>query len=277
MTTVLYNDIHETRILIRGGGDLASGIAVRLFNSGFKVCIVETSRPLAVRRAVSFSEAVYDRKKTVEGVTAVRINRPEDIDSTWKLGHIPVLIDRENHSCNVIEPDVLVDAIVAKRNIGTSMSNAPLVIGLGPGFYAGKDCHVVIETNRGHDLGRLIFEGPAVKDTGVPASILGFTEERVLRAPLDGIFEPDKTIGDRVIKGEQIGRIGQALIYSQIDGIIRGILHAGTPACIGTKVGDIDPRGEIQYCPKISDKARSLGGSVIEAILSKLPHISYTK
>jgi xanthine dehydrogenase accessory factor len=271
MTTITYNDIHSTRVLIRSGGDLGSGIALRLFGSGFKVCLVDTGTPLAVRRMVSFCEAVYDGEKTIEGLTAVRVNQPEEIGSVWEKGKIPLLIDPTNETRYFLKPHVVIDAILAKRNMGTLISDAPLVIGLGPGFQAGNDVHVVIETNRGHNLGRLIFNGAAEPNTGIPGTIAGFSTERVFRAPCDGMFRSNKDIGGMVVKGEQVARVADIPIHSEIDGIIRGMLRDSTKVTKGTKAGDVDPRGDMDHCQTISDKARSLGGAVLEAILRQLP------
>lgn len=271
MINPTYNDIRDTKILIRGAGDLASGIAHRLCRSGFRVCLIDTDTPMAVRRMVSFSEAVYDGEKTIEGITAVHISQPEEILSVWEKGQIPLLIDPANKTCHFLKPHVLIDAIIAKRNLGTDKSDAPLVIGMGPGFNAGTDVHVVIETNRGHNLGQLIFEGSAERNTGIPGTIGGFNIERVLRAPCAGIFKSQKDIGEQVAKGELIAQVSGVPILSKIDGIIRGMLRDNTPVTNGMKVGDVDPRGDIRLCPTISDKARSLGGAAIEAILSQLP------
>lgn len=271
MITSTYNDIRSTKILIRGAGDLASGIAHRLCRSGFRVCLIDTDTPMAVRRMVSFSEAIYDGEKTIEDITAVHISQPEEILPVWEKGQIPLLIDPTNKTRHFLKPHVLIDAIIAKRNLGTDKSNAPLVIGMGPGFNAGADVHVVIETNRGHNLGQLIFEGSAEHNTGVPGTIGGFNIERVLRAPCAGIFKSKKDIGEQVAKEELIAQVSGVPILSKIDGIIRGMLRDNTPVTNGMKVGDVDPRGDIRLCPTISDKARSLGGAAIEAILSQLP------
>jgi xanthine dehydrogenase accessory factor len=271
MNTTAYNDIRSTRILIRGAGDLASGIAHRLCRSGFRVCLIDTATPMAVRRMVSFCEAVYEGHKTIEGITAVHISQPELIFPVWEKGQIPLLIDPENLTRHFLKPHVVIDAIIAKRNLGTDKSDAPLVIGMGPGFNAGSDVHVVIETNRGHNLGKLIFEGSAERNTGVPGTIGGFNVERVLRAPCKGFFKAQKDIGDQVAKGELIGQVSSVPILSKIDGIVRGMLRDNTMVTNGMKVGDVDPRGDIGLCPTISDKARSLGGAAIEAILSQLP------
>lgn len=271
MNPITYTDIHRTRVIIRGAGDLASGIAHRLFNCGFKVCLVETASPLAVRRMVSFCEAVYDGKKEVEGITAVRIDGPEQIRTVWENGHIPLLVDPHNHTRHFLKPHVVIDAILAKRNLGTRIDDAPLVVGLGPGFRAAEDVHVVVETNRGHNIGRLIFHGEAEPNTGIPGSIEGYSTERVFRAPCDGVIKIDKNIGDRVARGDQVARVEAVPIKSEIPGVVRGILRDGTRVTKGLKAGDVDPRGDKSYCPKISDKARTLGGAVIEAILSRLP------
>lgn len=271
MENITYGDVQRTRIIIRGAGDIASGIAHRLFKCGFKVCLLDTANPLAVRRMVSFCEAVYDREKTVEGVTAICIKDPEQIFPTWQNGLIPLLIDPDNNTRHFLKPHVMVDAILAKQNIGTRMSDAPLVLGLGPGFRAGEDVDVVIETNRGHNIGRFILDGEAEPNTGVPGLIEGYSVERVFRAPRDGVFKLEKDIGDMVDAGEQVARVDNVPIMSQISGVVRGILRDGTPVKKGLKAGDVDPRGDKSYCFTISDKARALGGAVIEAILSQLP------
>ena len=267
----MKGDIGQTRVLIRGAGEQASGVAHRLFKSGFKVCLTEIPQPLAVRRMVSFCEAVYEQEKTVEGVTALRIDEPRRIFSIWEEGKIPLLIDPENNTRDFLKPHVLVDAIIAKKNVGTKITDAPLVIGLGPGFVAPKDVHVVIETNRGHNLGRLILEGEAEPNTGVPGVIAGFGAERVFRAPRNGIFKSIKEIGDMVSAGETVAQVEGEPVKVKISGVIRGLLRDGTEVTKGIKAGDVDPRGDKSYCFTISDKARALGGAVLEAILSQLP------
>ena len=207
----------------------------------------------------------------MEGVTALRIAKPSEIFSVWEEEKIPLLVDPENKTKDFLNPHVLIDAILAKRNIGTKITDAPLVVGLGPGFKAAKDVHVVIETNRGHNLGRLIFEGEAEPNTGVPGIIAGYGLERVIRAPRDGKFKLLKDIGDMVSEGETVAQVEGEPIRANISGVIRGLLRDGTEVTKGLKVGDIDPRGERNYCTTISEKARALGGSVLEAILSQLP------
>jgi len=260
--------IGELVILIRGAGEMASGVAHRLYQSHFKVCMLEIPQPLAVRREVSFCEAVYDGEKVVEGVRAERISSPEQIPSVWNRGNIPLLIDPDGKKVrNVLHPDILIDAIMAKKNLGTKINDAPLVIGLGPGFTAGKDVHIVIETNRGHHLGRMILNGEAEPDTGIPGDIGGYTIERLLRTMKKGVFHSDKRIGDRVHKGTVVAVVDDYPVIAKISGVLRGLLRDGVEVKKGMKVGDIDPRGKRENCFTISDKARAIGGGVLEAIL----------
>lgn len=259
-------------ILIKGGGEMASGIVLRLVRSGFRVCITEIPQPLAVRREVSFCEAVFEGRKEIEGLVGRRVSGREDILRTWQNGEMPVLIDPECAIRKIMLPDVLVDAILAKRNTGTALSDAPLVIGLGPGFRAGRDVHVVIETNRGHRLGRVIEEGEAEPDTGIPGDISGYTWERVLRAPAGGRFQGMKKIGDRVTKGEVVAEVGGVPLETRISGVLRGILHDGLTAEPNMKVGDVDPRAAPENCLTVSEKARAIAGGVLEAILMKYNH-----
>jgi len=257
-------------IAVKGGGDLATGVAWRLFQSNFKnIFIMETPNPLAVRRQVSFCEAIYDDNIIVEGVKAKKIFQPEDITIAWQNNNIPVLIDPEWKAIKEIRPHVVIDAIIAKKNLGTDLSEAPLVIGLGPGFAAGKDVHMVIETNRGHNLGRVILSGSPEPNTGIPGNTGGYTHERVLRAPCTGIFHSELNIGDMVKKGQIAGYVDNTPVKIQIDGILRGQIRSNTMVKDKLKIGDIDPRGNIKYCTTISEKARAMGGSVLEAILRK--------
>ncbi len=248
---------------------MATGVVHRLAYSGFRICVTEIPEPLAVRRAVAFCEAVFEGQKEVEGLKALRVNGKGEILRAWKEGDVPLVIDPECSILNVLNPDVVVDAILAKRNTGTTIGNAPLVIGLGPGFYVGKDVHFAIETNRGHDLGKIIEEGGAEPDTGIPGEISGYTLERVLRAPTGGRFKGKKQIGDQVEVGELVAKVDGVFVGSKIKGVLRGILHDGLYVREGMKVGDVDPRGIREHCFTISDKARSIGGGVLEAILRK--------
>jgi len=260
--------VDEVVVLIRGAGEMASGVAHRLHRSHFNVCMLEIPHPIAVRREVSFCEAIYDGEKEVEGIRSRFISRPEEIHSVWQEGKIPVLIDPDGEKIRrFIKPDVLVDAVMAKKDSGTHIKKAPLVIGLGPGFYAEKDVHIVIETNRGHDLGRLILKGTAEPDTGIPGNIGGYTVERVLRTMKKGVFHPQKGIGDRVHKGSVVAVVDDFPVMAKISGIVRGLIREGVEVKKGMKVGDIDPRGKRESCFTISDKARAIGGGVLEAIL----------
>ncbi|MGZ3525811.1 MAG: selenium-dependent molybdenum cofactor biosynthesis protein YqeB [Thermodesulfobacteriota bacterium] len=263
--------IHKTNeliVLMRGAGEMASGVVHRLHQSHFKVCLVEIPEPLAVRRAVAFSEAIHDGEKEVEGVRAKLIFRQEEIEPTWKNEDIPILVDPDaKKTRNFLKPDILIDAIMAKKNLGTQISDAPLVIGLGPGFTAGKDVHLVVETNRGHNLGRVISKGAAEADTGIPGEIGGYTIERLLRTMKKGIFHPQKSIGERVNKGAVVAVVDDFPVIAKISGVVRGLLRDGVEVKKGMKVGDIDPRGKRENCFTISDKARAIGGGVLEGIL----------
>ncbi len=255
-------------IAIKGAGEMASGVAWRLHMANLKkILMLEVTNPLAVRREVSFCDALHSGSQTVEGVNAVRAASLEDIHAAWGQGRIAVAADPQWRLLEKVRPAVVVDAILAKKNLGTRIGDAELVIGLGPGFEAGQDVHMVIETNRGHDLGRIFTTGSAETNTGVPGAILGFTEERVLRAPVAGFFKTTKSIGDFVVSGEVIGTVAGQEVAGRIDGVLRGLIRSETSVTRGLKIGDIDPRGQKQYCYTISEKARAIAGSVLEAIL----------
>lgn len=254
-------------VVIRSGGDIGTAVACRLFRAGFKVLVLELEEPQAIRRLVSFGQAVFEKEVTVEGVTAVLVNSHKEISKVWDKGNIPLLVDPSCSVLSLIKPEVLVDAILAKKNVGTCMSMAAYTIGLGPGFKAGKDVDAVIETNRGHNLGRIIYEGFAEENTGVPGSILGFSSERVLRAPCRGIIQETLKIGDKVFRDDTVCIIDGTPVKASIDGIIRGLLSDGMRVHEGMKIGDIDPRGILEYCYTISDKGRTISGGVLEAIL----------
>ena len=255
-------------ILIKGAGEMGTGVASRLFGANLRnILMLESACPLAVRRRVSFCEAVHDHTMEVEGIEAVKVSEGHEVIEAWGAGKIAVRVDPNWESIREFQPDVLVDAILAKQNLGASISDAFLVVALGPGFVAGRDCHVVVETNRGHNLGRLITKGTADANTGIPGAIGGYTKERVLRSPADGCFIAEKRLGSVVRKGDVVGRVGHAEVTAQIDGIVRGLIRPNSPVTTGLKIGDIDPRGNEDYCATISDKARALGGAVLEAIL----------
>lgn len=253
---------------MRGGGDIATGTICRLHNCGFRVLILEIASPMAIRRSVSLSEAIYDRRQTVEGVSAVRIESTEEASDCWKKNFVPILIDSDCSSCLVINPLILVDAILAKRNLGTSRNLAPVTIGLGPGFQAGVDVDAVIETQRGHQLGRILYEGSALANTGTPGAIDGYTYQRVIYAEQAGRLFPQKDIGSRVTQGETIATIDKEPVIAPITGVLRGILRSGFMVREKLKIADIDPReSEVENTFQISDKARTISGSVLEAIL----------
>jgi xanthine dehydrogenase accessory factor len=256
-------------ILVRGGGEMATGVVHRLARSGFRICITEIPQPMAVRREVAFCEAVFDGKKEVEGLVAQRVDGVSEIPQIWAGGRIPIVIDPPCTLGLSMNPQVLVDAIIAKENTGTSIDDAPLVIGLGPGFEAGKDAHFVIETNRGHNLGRIIDRGEAEPNTGRPGEIGGYSQERVLRAPARGTFQGKKRIGERVEVGEAVAEVDGLPIHSQIAGVLRGLLRDGLMVKQGMKAGDVDPRGIREHCFTISEKARAIAGGVLEAILRR--------
>ena len=255
-------------VLIRGAGDLATGIALRLFRSHLCVVMTDLPQPTAIRRTVCFSQAILYGSYQVEDVTAELAATEADVRHILADGNIPVLADPQAQCRAWLRPDVLVDAILAKKNLGTAITDAPLVIGVGPGFCAGRDCHAVIETMRGHTLGRVIRSGEPIPNTNIPGLIGGFAGERVLRAPADGIFVQKLEIGASVHTGDVAGTVNGVPMLCQIDGMLRGILPDGTPVTRGMKSGDVDPRGKREYCGLVSDKALAIGGGVLEAILS---------
>ncbi|KIX12382.1 selenium-dependent molybdenum cofactor biosynthesis protein YqeB [Dethiosulfatarculus sandiegensis] len=266
------NDLKDLRVVIKSAGEMASGVAYRLVQAGFKVLTTEVPAPLAVRRAVSFCEAVHDQEKTVEGLTARLAKNVEHALKIQEKGMLPVLLDPELTCLTEYRPKVVVDAIIAKRNTGLKKSMADLTIGLGPGFNAPDEVHLAIETNRGHNLGRLIYQGSPEPNTGVPGSMAGVTAKRVLRAPADGRFQPKCQLGDTVKEGQVLALINEAELTAQVSGVVRGLIRPGSQVNQGLKVGDIDPRGKVEYLNTISEKARALGGSVLEAIMHAFNH-----
>jgi len=254
-------------IVIRGGGDLGSGVAHRLQQARYGVVILEIAQPTVIRRRVAFASAVYDGEITVEGVKAVRVDDAPMARRAVSQGMIPVLVDPDGHTLADLQPAAIVDARLAKRNLGTRPTDAPVVIGLGPGFVAGSDVHAVIETQRGHDVGRVIYAGAAAPDTGVPGGVGGEDARRVLRAPLAGVVHGTREIGAAIKAGEIVGYVDDAPVAAPINGVLRGIIHDGVAVFAGLKIGDIDPRGIVDYCFTISDKARAIGGGVLEALL----------
>lgn len=262
----LEDNMISSRVWIRGAGDLATGIALKFFRSGFKVVMSDISSPTTVRRTVAFSPAIYLGETEVEGVRARLCKDIKMIDEIKDV--IPVIVDPDGDIMREYAPDVIVDAIIAKKNLGTRISDAKIVIGVGPGFVAGKDCHAVVETQRGHNLGRVLWEGSAVKNTGVPGNIGGYTVERIIRATADGKFKPEVNIGDSVNAGDLVAYAGKEPIYAGIKGVVRGLLQEGVEVTFGMKSGDIDPRAKREYCFSVSDKANAIGGGVLEAVLN---------
>lgn len=253
--------------LIRGAGDIASGVALRLRRAGLDVAMTEIGRPTTIRRTVAFSDAVAKGEQRVEDVTARRAESAEEARRLLADGFLPVLVDPSCACRAALRPDALVDAILAKRNLGTAITDAPVVVGVGPGFTAGVDCHAVVETMRGHTLGRVYYEGGALPNTNVPGLIGGFAGERVLRAPADGVFSGARQIGDHVTAGEIVGHVSGVPMRATLTGVLRGLLADGVPVRAGMKAGDVDPRGEASYCRTASDKALAVGGGVLEAVL----------
>lgn len=256
-------------ILIRGGGELASGVALRLFRAGLRVVITELPQPLAIRRLVSFAEAVYRGQTQVEEVTACCVENPRHALERMNHRQIPVLIDPQAKCLEFLRPLVLVDGRMTKLAPEYGMDVAPLVIGLGPGFNAGVNCHAVIETHRGHTLGRVIWSGEPLPDSGIPDGVQGRFAERVLRAPCSGIFRPLAEIGESLESGRMIAEVNGCPIHAPFTGVLRGILHEGLLVQEGLKVGDLDPRNDPNYCRLVSDKSLAVGGGALEAMLTR--------
>lgn len=250
-------------ILVRGAGDIATGTLLRLKRCGFSVAALEVSAPSAIRRTVSFSEAVYDGETAVEGVTARLVTTLPEAPTPW----LPILIDPEGLTIRSCRPAAVVDAILAKRNLGTSMDMAPATVALGPGFTAGQNVHAVVETKRGHTLGRVIWNGNAIPNTGIPGVVDGFGIERVIHAPVGGTLHVEKDIGSKVEKGDIIARLNDTPVSASISGLIRGMLREGFSVPAGMKMADIDPRPDTDW-RTVSDKAMAVAGGVLEALMA---------
>jgi len=254
--------------IIRGGGDLASGIAVRLHRAGIKVIISEISQPLAVRRYVSFAEAVYTKTVLIEEIAGILVKNSVEISRCFENATIPVIVDEELSVCKTLDASVLIDARMLKRKISNSETEISLKIGLGPGFFPGENCRCVVETKRGPFLGRVYWNEAAEADNGIPDMVEGFEKERVLRSPASGVFKAFVRIGDIVAKGEEIASVNESVIIAPFRGVIRGLLHEGLVVTPYMKLGDLDPRCDPLLCSLVSDKALAIGGGVLEAILS---------
>lgn len=252
--------------IVRGGGDLATGIVYRLWRSGFKVLVLETQFPLVVRRTVAVASAVFNGNCIIDGMLATLVASAEDV---YNNEGVSVFIDPEGNSIRTMRPDLLVDAIMAKINTGTNINMAPLVVGIGPGFTAKVDVHYVVETKRGHYLGHLISEGGAIPNTGIPGAEMGYTVERLLKAPNEGYFKSIVQIGDSVEANALIGWIGANEVRAGIGGVVRGLIHPSVYVSKGLKIGDIDPRNVREHCFSITDKALAIAGGVLEAVLHK--------
>ncbi len=272
--------------LVKGAGDLGTGVAYRLWRCGFRVVCLDLDRPMVIRRTVAFASAIYEGRITVEGAQADRIYFADEAMYVWGNNGIPVMADPEARAIPALGPDIVVDAILAKRNTGTKISDAPVVIACGPGFTVGVDCHAVVETLRGHNLGRVLRDGHAAADTGIPGEIGGESVRRVVRAPEAGIVVGRRAIGDSVTAGDLIAEIENVAplassarsgdrpavrhtdVRAPITGMLRGLIHDGVAVTAGMKIADIDPRAEPSHCYSISDKALAIGGGVVEAALS---------
>ena len=256
-------------VLIRGGGDLATGVAVRLYRSGFSVVVTEIPQPLAVRRLVSFAQAIFSDEVVVENVKGVLARDVSNVDEILSAGWVPVLIDEIADCRYQLAPDILVDGRMRKAPSEISKDEVQFIIGLGPGFRAGRDCHAIVETKRGHDLGRVIWAGSAIDDTGTPEPVAGHDVSRVLRAPSEGVLEQGLRLGTIVGEGDQIALVQDVPILAPFHGVLRGLLHNGIKVEEGMKIGDLDPRLDPGHASRISDKALAIGGGVLEAILSQ--------
>lgn len=266
----MTDKLSDIVVVIKGGGEVASAVAHRLSQCHFKVCLTEQPYPTAINRGVVFCEAVYEGEKEVEGVVARLITSAEDILPTWEENKLPIIVDPQASIVNALHPEVIVDAIMAKENLGTKISDATLVIGLGPGFKAGKDVHVVVETNNSENLGKVILIGEAEANTGIPLSIGGLTEERLLYSPIKGVLRPAREIGDVVAAGDTVAWVGDYPVKAKIDGVLRALLRSGLEVDKQTKLGEVDPRGDKQVCYTIRARMRAIAGGVLEAILMHL-------
>lgn len=256
-------------ILLRGGGDLATGVAARLHRSGFAVVVTEIAKPLAVRRLVALAEAIYAGAIKIEDFVGRRTEGMQETLDVLSAGEIPVVIDPETRICHALQPLALVDGRMLKQPQEIDIDRAPLLVGLGPGFSAGVNCHAVVETKRGHTMGRVLWVGAAEADTGVPEPVSGHAVKRVLRAPGAGEIRAHADLGTRVKKDELIATVGEVDVTAPFDGALRGLLHDGVRVKTGEKIGDLDPRDQVDFCFQISDKALAIGGGVLEALLSK--------
>ncbi len=254
-------------VLVKGAGDLASGIACRLFRAGLQVIMTDLEQPTVIRRTVSFAQAMYDGIAMVEDIEGILVKNSLEAMIALEKGQIPVIVDPECEILAELSFDAVVDAILAKTNLNTNINQASIVVTVGPGFTAGVDCHATVETQRGHHLGRVILKGSASDNTGIPGVIGGYGIERVIYSPAAGVFTPVNKIGDLVKKGDVLGHVDGIPVLATIDGVLRGILQTGLTVPEHMKIGDIDPRAQVENCFTVSDKARAIGGGVLEALM----------
>lgn len=254
------------KVLIKGAGDLASGVAMAFYNSGFQVLMTEVKQPTVIRRSVAFANCIYEGKMAIEGVTAIHVTE-ENYSDYLENSNIGVIIDPEARIKEKYKPDIIVDAILAKKNLGTNIDDAPIVIGCGPGFTAGKDCHLVIETKRGHHLGNIIKQGKAIENSGIPGIIEGRGLERVLYSPVAGKVEHIKKLGDIVEQDDIILKVDGVPVKSPFKGVLRGLIVEGMIVPEAMKIGDVDPRLNPEYCYSISEKAMAIGRAAVEGSL----------
>lgn len=267
--------MRDTKVLIKGAGEHSSGTAHRLFRCGFRVAMTDLAWPTAVRLPVAFCSAIFDGEVVIEGVRGVHHALDEaGFFASFDWNHVPVFVDPQCHLKDLWRPDVIIDGRIMKRNLDNRVGDAPLVIGYGPGLVAGQDVDFVVETDRGHNLGRIITQGCAAPDTGIPGPIVGVTRERVLRSPANGTLHAERRISDIVKAGDLIGTVAGQALTAAIPGVLRGLVRPGTTVVVNQKVGDIDPRGDPTYCYTLSDKTRTISGAALEIILSllRVPH-----
>jgi len=259
------------KVLIKGAGEIASGIAYTVYNAGYKVCLTDVARPLAVSRATCYSEAIFDVTKTIQGVTAELVSTEvRNIEASWQKGNIPVIIDPETKIREKLHPDIVVDARMLKRHTDTKISDAPLVIGIGPGFNASVDVHVVVESNDSHgNLGKLVYRGESESNTGVPVAIGGLTSERVVWAPRNGMFTTSMQIGDAVEAGQVIGKIDDVFLKAPLSGHLRGLIRDGVAVAKGAKLIEVDHVNRPETFAIIREKMRLVGEAVVEAIIAQ--------
>ncbi len=257
----------DNRVIVRGAGEMASGVIRRLVMTGFGVIALEKPDPTCIRRYVCYAEAFFKGEATVQGVTAVLVSSAEEAIAVTGNRHVPLLVDPKAEKSPILMPMALIDGRMLKQEVDTDLDTAPIVIGLGPGFVAGENCHAAVETNRGGNLGRIFYEGKPRTYTGIPATVGGFSHQRVIRSPADGVFTSQCNIADTVDSGQVLGEVAGTPVVSRINGIVRGMIHDGLKVSTGQKIGDVDPRGNKELCYKISDKANAIGSAALEALM----------